>query len=184
MKRFVCATILTLWVAGCSQNARDVRPELKGVYQAARGIEGALAVGVSYGDFATLVREMSKEMLLARDKAKYASMDSQSAQLLDKYGELLAMYTDSATVWQLQIQGAREHDELAGIAAKYGVPIGNELKYMKTRYMSCSDFPSGSSVNPCDRIRETIWAQASKIQEQQTAAVYGRLIPTTVQKAK
>jgi len=87
MLRLLAVAITSLYMIGCSPGTHDVRPDLRGLYQSARAIEGALGVGVAYGDFGTLIRDMSKELVLARDRAKYgsATVDPQLARLLDKY---------------------------------------------------------------------------------------------------
>ena len=181
IKRILCVTILTLWAVGCSQSARAVRPELKGVYHAARAIEGALAVAVTIADFGVLIREMSKELLLARDRAKYATLapDPDVQKFLVKYGELLDMYKDSAKVWQLQIEDKKYDNDLPGIAAKYG--MSSAIGEWKDRRFGTT---STEKYVDYDRIRQAIWAKASTIQEEQTAEAYGRFIPATAQKAK
>jgi len=165
MKRSgVCLCLVVLLAAcGSLKQQSDTRPELNGVYRAARAIEGALAVGVTYQDFSTLVREFSKELLLARDSARYNSAPKLISSTLDKYAEVLAMYKDSEQVWSLEVREKKYDDALPGLAAKYGVP---QAIYQP------KDHPYDITVN-FEMIRQAIWEQASKLHEQQIPIVYG-----------
>lgn len=153
-----------LLLSSCArQGESSLRPELAGVYRSARSIEGALGVGVTYQDFSTLVREFSKELLLARDSARYNLAPKLISSTLDKYAEVLAMYKDSEQVWSLEVREKKYDDALPSLAAKYGVP---QAIYQP------KDHPYDITVN-FEMIRQAIWEQASKLQEQQIAIAYG-----------
>jgi hypothetical protein len=141
------------------------RPELAGVYRSARAIEGALGVGVTYQDFSTLVREFSKELLLARDSARYNLAPKLISSTLDKYAEVLAMYKDSEQVWSLEVRERKYDDALPVLAAKYGVP--------QAVYESKNSYAGTTKEVNFEMIRQAIWEQTSKLQEQQIAIVYG-----------
>jgi hypothetical protein len=151
-----------------SQRNTPIRAEVAGVYSAARAIEGALTVGVTYAEFGTMLREFSKELTVARDRLKYDSgVDWTIKPILERYGELLVMYKDSATVWGFQIQDKKYASELPVIAAEYGVSsavrkekAGTYVKYTET-------------VVDYDTIRQAIWERATKLQDEQVSAVYG-----------
>jgi hypothetical protein len=163
MKPFAASVLASIClICGCSRPATESRPLLWGVYQSARAIEAALSVGVTLTDFNALVRDMSKELFLARDHLKFnAPEDAAALKTLERYGELLGMYHDSAKVWQLQIE-SRSHDpELPAIAEKYG--LQSAIRGWKDERQV--DF---------DAIRQAIWSQASELQEEQVANVLAR----------
>jgi hypothetical protein len=158
-----------IFLCGCTTNKHEPSVEVRPVYRSARAIEGALLVGISYGEFGTLVREMSKELVLARDRVKFSgASDPLSARILDKYGALLEMYKDSATVWQLQIQEKTYADELPALANKYGV---------SSAVVDRTDRSFGITSHPryvnYDQIREAIWSKATRFQEELLPEVYG-----------
>src|ERR1022692_495650 len=71
-----------IFLCGCTTNKHEPSVEVRPVYRSARAIEGALLVGISYGEFGTLVREMSKELVLARDRVKFSgASDPLSARI-------------------------------------------------------------------------------------------------------
>ena len=163
-----------LLLSSCAtQTQTKIRPELAGVYRAERSIEGALAVGVSYPEFGTLVRQFSTELLLARDQARFSPPAYDVTRVLNKYEDLLGMYKDSSTVWGFEIEHASVHTDahdryLSMIAEKYGVSqaIRQEPKAIGSyRYVeTTADY---------ETIRQAIWAQAAKLHEQEIAIVYG-----------
>jgi hypothetical protein len=135
------------------QGESGPRPELAGVYRSARAIEGAL------------VREFSKELLLARDSARYNLAPKLISSTLDKYAEVLAMYKDSEQVWSLEVRERKYDDALPVLAAKYGVP--------QAVYESKNSYAGTTKEVNFEMIRQAIWEQTSKLQEQQIAIVYG-----------
>jgi hypothetical protein len=174
---------MSLLLVGCIHQApRDVDPAIRGVYEASRAIEGALAVGVTYPDFGTLIRDMSKQLLLARDRLKYGAIASDAAvpKILGKYGELLIMYQDSAKVWQLQIQEKGKYDsELPAIAAKYGV--SSAIREWKDRSYGITTTEKQIDY---DRIRQAIWEKSSRVQEEQAAEAYGTPVAPATRNSK
>ena len=91
-----------------------------------------------------------------------------SGRIIDKYGALLEMYKDSATLWQLQIQEKTYADELPRLANKYGVSFAVEDR---------TDRSFGITTHPryvhYDQIREAIWSKATRFQEELLSDVYG-----------
>jgi hypothetical protein len=112
---------------------------------------------------------MSKQLVLARDQLKYAHAGTNpcAAKILDKYGELLSMYRDSAKVWQLQIQDKKHDSDLPAIALKYGA--SSAIREWTDRRFGIAT--KERSID-CDQIRQLIWSKASQIQEEQTAEAY------------
>ncbi len=167
--KLVSCLIAALALSSCAtQTQPKLRPELSGVYNSARAIEGALAVGVSYIELENLIRKFSTEMLLARDEAKFdPAANKDLSPVLSKYADLLMMYKDSATVWGLEIDKKTSPD-LSAIAAKYGMPsaIREEPRLIGT-------YKYKETTADYEAIRQTIWDQAGKLHEQQIAIVYG-----------
>jgi len=167
----LCVPVLLLF-ASCSTKQPTTRSELTGVYRAARSIDGALAVGVSYGDFSTLVREFSGELLVARDQIRFDPQANGAVlPVLDKYAEMLAMYKDSEQVWGFEIRQEKYNDALPVLAVKYGV-AGAVYDRKDSTYGITS---TSRNVN-YESIRQAIWKKASDIHEHQLAAVYGQPI--------
>lgn len=146
--KLVVAFSVGLFLPCCSRP--HVRPELEGVYRSARAVEASLAVGVTLSDFSSLIREMSTQLLLARDQQRFAGIpDPPVGRLLDKYAEILQMYQDSGNLWQCQIQPDKGCPEASLIRAKYS-----------------------ATVYDPDALRQIIWTQASKAQETQIRALF------------
>src|SRR5688572_29723901 len=93
------ACLANLGLQGCSRTASDeaLRTERFGpLHRAARSIDGAIAVGVSYVRFGELLQVFATELLLATDRA---ANDADRA-LVAAYSEALDAYKDSAAVWK------------------------------------------------------------------------------------
>jgi hypothetical protein len=133
-------------------------------------VDASLSVGVSYADFGGLIRELSKELLLARDRVRYTkgNPDPQAQRILESYSRLLAMYQDSAKVWQAEIQD-RACAEVTQISEKYGVKIETNGVY---RYIA----PDHKRYD-FEPLCQAIWQKASKLQEEQLGELYDTFVP-------
>lgn len=181
-RRLSAVTVIgiTALLCACLRDKEQPRPEIRSVYRAARTIEAALAVGINLPEFGTLTREMSKEVLLARDQLRFnAPGDASSLKILEKYGEMLVMYQDSAKVWQLQIQDKKYDPELPAIAARYG--MASAIREWKDRSYGITTTEKRVDY---DAIRQAIWSRASKLQEEQVANVFVGISPEMLKKGK
>jgi hypothetical protein len=159
---------LAVLLASCNGvKEQGTRPALTGVYKAARSIEGALAVGVTYPEYGTLIRNFSTELLMARDHTRFDMASRDLTAVLDKYTDLLIMYKDSSTVWGLQIE-KKTNVDLSSIAAKYGMSSA-----IREVPMAVGSYKYKETVADYETIRQTIWERAGKLHEQQLAIVYG-----------
>ncbi len=84
------------------------------VYRAAKGIQGALTVGVNYAKFGELLQAFATEVSSAADKANRP----EEQKVLGAYKEILSIYKDSFVIWQRDIN---EHNNPKGLA---GLPVG------------------------------------------------------------
>jgi hypothetical protein len=163
-----CFTAFVMLTSCGTPKQQSTVLELVGVYRAARSIEGALAVGVTYSEFGTLIRKFSTELLLARDQAKFDPVVSRGlTPVLDKYTDLLMMYKDSSTVWGLELE-KKTNKDLPIIAARYGAS-----STIREEPRSIGSYHYKETIADYEVIRQTIWEQAGKLHEQQIAIVYG-----------
>jgi len=119
---------LSVFAVSCRETPRSSRRELfQPLYRAARAVDGAIAAGVSYADLGSLVRQLSTELLIAGDSAT----SDDDKKLVAAYGELLATYKDSLTVWKHQIDSGKYEwlhgqipvdPEVAPLVQKYNLP--------------------------------------------------------------
>jgi hypothetical protein len=168
-KRLIpCITALVMITSCGSLKQQRTLPELVGVYRATRSIEGALAVGVTYPEFGTLIRTFSTELLLARDRAKFDPEVSRGlAPVLDSYASLLMMYKDSSTVWGFELE-KKTNEGLRTIAARYGVSSS-----VREDPRVIGSYHYKETIADYEIIRQAIWEQAGKLHEQQIAIGYG-----------
>ena len=111
---------------GCAPKIDQKKYE--NLHRAAKAIQGATAVGVSYQKFGELLQNLSTEISIANDKAK----SDIEKELLKGYVDVLMTYHESATVWKHKIEGARYdwipsgqvyvERELQPIVSKYSLP--------------------------------------------------------------
>jgi hypothetical protein len=152
----VVAVLVTFALAGCSKPATR-QQTYERLYRAGRTIEGSIGVGVSYVDLGTLLRELSTEILIARDTAK---TDGDKA-LVNAYADVLLVYKDSLLVWKLQIDSAK-YEWLEG-----QIPVDRSLAALAAKYnLTSSDVTpsfSGNSVTviPADSMQK-IWEVAAE----------------------
>jgi len=169
MKRLTLCFAAFVMLTSCgTPKQQNALPELVGVYHAARSIEGALAVGVTYPEFGTLIRKFSTELILARDQAKFDPPVSPGVtQVLDNYGKLLIMYKDSSTVWGLELE-KKTNGDLPTIAAKYGASSA-----IREEPRAIGSYRYKETIADYEALRQTIWEQAGRLHEQQIPVVYG-----------
>lgn len=118
-------------LVGCSPKIDQKKYE--NLHRAAKAIEGATAVGVSYQKFGELLQNLSTEISIAKDKVK----SDAEKELLKQYLDVLMTYHESATVWKHKIEGARYdwiprgqvyvESELQPIISKYSLPTESHV---------------------------------------------------------
>jgi hypothetical protein len=128
------ACVASMGLQGCSRTPSNeaLRSERFGpLHRAARSIDGAIAVGVTYVRFGELLQVFATELLLATDRAK----DDADRALISAYSEVLDAYKDSAAVWK-QANESSSQDWMKGrtfvteplqtIAQKYKLAVKQE----------------------------------------------------------
>jgi len=148
-----------------TQQTAPTRVELLDTYRAARAVEAALQIGVSYQDFSQLLLAFSKGLLLLQDRVSVGDVDPNTAAIAKDYAELLTIYKDSAAVWTAEIQKRDWDEQLPVIANKYGVATavskrpGSPIPYVGY-----------------EAIRQATWRRASELQVRLTGQVLGRTL--------
>lgn len=119
------SVVLFVLVTGCAVEQPLEEDRLEQLYRAGRSIDGAIAVGVDYPKFSELLQGLSTEIMIASDQA----CNAEEMKAVNAYRELLAVYEDSSSLWQLMLdnaswrfyQGNIGELKCTRIAAKYGV---------------------------------------------------------------
>lgn len=155
-------------LAGCSPKIDQKKYE--NLYRAAKAIEGAIAVGITYPKFGELLQNLSTEISIANDKAK----SDTEKELLKSYFEVLTTFQESSTVWKYKIEGSRYdwipkgqifvEDELRPIIEKYSFPMElHEIKITRNSFTTISE----NSI-------KIIWEKAHDQLEKANKIYYGQ----------
>jgi hypothetical protein len=130
-----------------SRNDRD----LKAVHSAASDIQGALSVGVTFGQFGEKLQKLAAEILMARDKGA-------TPKKLEQYEEALQIYKDSYALWEDKIQHPFYYDQWGDQHS----PVLSELaeRYRVTIPTTPSQYDKAKAYND---VSQTLWKKAEEL---------------------
>lgn len=136
----LAAALFIVVMAGCTPKVDQQKFEP--LYRAGKVISGAATVGVTKLKFGEMLGQFATEVSIAKDKAT----NQPEMNLVRTYTDALAVYQDSATVWDAKFNPSQRSDdsEIQRIAATYGLPggvIGDPIDY--------------------DRALQVLWTQAA-----------------------
>lgn len=145
--------------------------KFEAINRAAKSMEASIMVGVNYLDFQKLIQDLATEILVANDK-----VSSQNEKtLLGIYSEVVAMYRDSAILWNHKIHGWIDLGDgqlYAGLDQNQDVSLVAE-KYNLTTITPNNHLDWGKMI-PIDDSMKTIWAAAHDKLEEANSILHGK----------
>jgi hypothetical protein len=169
MRQIFALAVVVVGTATCARQP-SLQAKHEPLYRAAKSVEGAIAVGVTYQTFGELLQSLATEVLIAGDRA---NSDEEKA-LVAAYAELLTNYKDSSTIWKHQIESSKYEwakdqivvgDELVPVAAKYKLPV-TELTAYGAKWKA---LPADST--------QRVWVVAGEQATKATRLYYGTPAP-------
>lgn len=153
---------------GCTPKIDQKKYE--NLHRAAKAIQGATAVGVSYQKLQELLQNLSTEISIENDK----TMSDLEKELLKGYVDVLMMYHESFIVWEHKIEGAKYdwmpsgqifvEEVLRPIISKYSLPT---KQHVSRTTGSKFDIISEDSI-------QVIWGKANERLEKTTKLYLGQ----------
>jgi len=158
--------VLVLIASGCGKSSSAKRQErFEPFHRAARTINAATSVGVTYPQYTALLQQLAAEIDIARD---YVQNDEDAA-LVAAYREVFSSHEDCKTLWQYVVEG-KELKEAEEVLEKYGM--------RRESIRDISGSRSGTYLEvlalAIDLTMKDIWKEASKKTERATALYLGR----------
>ena len=168
MKKIITLILLSFTLASCnnlSQINQTNKAKFTSVYRAAKEIEGAAKVGVSYNDLTRLTQEFSSEIAIVKDKVS----KDEDRNILAMYEAALECYEDSLTLWNKIIEyKLNEGGE--------GAPaIIDTLRPLLIKYDIQLQYDNNSSITVIPKSAlGSIWAEAVKKTNEANDIVLGK----------
>ncbi len=168
VRKILIALIGFTFVLGCAPKIDQKKYE--DLNRAAKAIQGATVVGVSYQKFGELLQNLSTEISIANDKTK----SDIEKELLKAYIDVLTMYHESATIWKHNIKSAKYDWIPSG-----QIPIERELQPIISKYSLLTDLQidpiSGSNIYTIsENAIQLIWGKANEHLEKATQLYLGQ----------
>ena len=159
--KILTVSIVFLLLFSCSPKVD--KQKFDNLYRAAKAIEGAVSVGVSYKKYSELLQNLATEISLGSDKAK----TDIEKELLKSFLEVLTTHKECAFVWGKKI-------EFVGHGwPKVQIPI-SLVRPLITKYDLSTEKIYLGEVVSTDKAMQRIWAKAHQDLEKASKIYHGQ----------